>query len=133
LTPHVGELARLIQDDPTHIEVHRVEIAQSAAARFKSIVVLKGSPTVTATSAGMAYLNSTGNPGMATIGSGDVLTGLIAGLLAQGMKAEEAAYSGVFIHGTAGDLAAQQFGQKSMLALDILDQMAPALRAFEVA
>ena len=131
LTPHVGELARLTQDDPTQIEMRRVEVARNAAARFKSVLVLKGSPTVTATPAGMGYLNSTGNPGMATIGSGDVLTGLIAGLLAQGMKAEEAAYSGVFIHGMAGDLAARRFGQRSMLALDILDQMAPAIRALE--
>jgi NAD(P)H-hydrate epimerase len=92
---------------------------------------LKGSPTVTATPAGITYLNSTGNPGMATIGSGDVLTGLIAGLLAQGMKPEAAAFAGVFVHGLAGDFAAQRFGQKSMLALDILDQVGPALHSLE--
>jgi NAD(P)H-hydrate epimerase len=131
LTPHVGELSRITRDDPANIEVHRVEIARVAARRFNSVLVLKGSPTVTATPSGITYLNSTGNPGMATIGSGDVLTGLIAGLLAQGMAPSEAAFSGVFIHGMAGDFAARRFGQKSMLALDILDQLAPAIHTLE--
>jgi NAD(P)H-hydrate epimerase len=123
LTPHVGELSRLTGEEPGWIESCRVNTARKAAKRLASIVVLKGAPTVTATPEGMTYLNSTGNPGMATAGAGDVLTGIIASLLAQGMRPEQAAYSGVFIHGMAGDLARKRLGPRSVMALDLIKQL----------
>jgi NAD(P)H-hydrate epimerase len=131
LTPHAGELGRLTQQHASEIESRRVESSRSAAAKFRAVVVLKGNPTATADPDGNVFLNSTGNPGMATIGSGDVLTGLISGLRAQGMTAREAAYGGVFVHGLAGDLGAQELGQRSLLALDILKHIPAALRKVE--
>jgi hydroxyethylthiazole kinase-like uncharacterized protein yjeF len=131
LTPHVGELSRIMRHDAGHIETLRVEYAPKAAGALHSIVVLKGSPTITATPSGTTYMNSTGNPGMATAGAGDVLTGLIAGLVGQGMSAPVAAYSGVLIHGLAGDLAAKSYGERSMMALDIFDRIPDTLRMVE--
>jgi NAD(P)H-hydrate epimerase len=131
LTPHSGELGRLTGIGAAQIEVSRVESARAAARRFGGVVVLKGAPTATADAGGDVYLNSTGNPGMATIGAGDVLTGLIAGLRAQGMTSLEAAYSGVFIHGLAGDLGATRRGERSLLALDILEHVPSALVRLE--
>ena len=126
LTPHAGELARLTGGQAGEAGRNRVEQARDAANRFGVVVVLKGAPTATADVSGNVYLNSTGNPGMATIGSGDVLTGLIAGLRAQKMKTIEAAWSGVFIHGLAGDLAASELGERSLLAMDILERVPAA-------
>jgi NAD(P)H-hydrate epimerase len=121
----------MMEDDAAFLEIHRIEAARKAARSLKSVLVLKGAPTVTAWTDGTAVVNSTGNPGMATIGAGDVLAGLIGGLLAQGMNAFEAGFAGVFLHGRAGDLAAARYGQRSILAADILDHLAPALLALE--
>lgn len=126
LTPHAGELARLVRGESAVLETHRIDAARDAARSLKSVLVLKGAPTLTARADGTAVVNSTGNPGMATLGAGDVLAGLIGGLLAQGMDAFEAGYTGVFLHGRAGDLAATRYGKRSMLATDILDHLAPA-------
>ncbi len=131
LTPHMGELSRLTKQDGQHMELHRVEAARNAAKRLSAIVALKGAPTVTGTSPGITFVNSTGNPGMATAGAGDVLTGIIASLVAQGMSAEEATYSGVFVHGMAGDLAAQRFGQRGLLALDLIKQLPDVFKNLE--
>jgi ADP-dependent NAD(P)H-hydrate dehydratase / NAD(P)H-hydrate epimerase len=131
VTPHSGELARLTGHSAEEIERSRVESVRTAAERFHSVVVLKGAPTATADSGGDVYLNSTGNPGMATIGSGDVLTGLIAGLRVQGMTSLQAAYGGAFLHGLAGDIGAERVGQRSLLALDILDHIPSALMRLE--
>lgn len=131
ITPHVGELRLLTKLDKDFIEVNRVEVARTWAKRLHCTLVLKGSPTTTGSTDGKVYLNSTGNPGMATAGSGDVLTGIIASLLAQGMKGEEAAYSGVFIHGMAGDIAAKKFGERSLMAMDILDSISETLQRIE--
>jgi NAD(P)H-hydrate epimerase len=131
LTPHVGELGRLTGDDPKYIEAYRVNAARKAARDFGTIVVLKGAPTVTGSPEGSTYVNSTGNPGMATAGTGDVLTGVIASLLAQGMEPESAAYSGVLIHGFAGDRAAKQLGQRSIMALDLVRQLPRTLETLE--
>lgn len=131
ITPHVGELRLLTKLDAQFIESHRVEVARTEAKRLNSILVLKGSPTVTGTPRGEAFVNSTGNPGMATAGSGDVLTGIIASLLAQGMLPAEAAYAGVFVHGRAGDIAARTFGERGMMAMDILDCIPEALKEIE--
>ncbi len=127
LTPHTGEFASLAGGDAADADMFRVTAARDAARRFASVVVLKGAPTVTAGPGGAAYVNSTGNPGMATIGSGDVLTGLVAGIMAQGTPLERAAYAGVFVHGLAGDLAADRLGMRSLFATDIADSIPAAL------
>lgn len=107
LTPHPGEMARLTGLSVAEIEADRVEVAREYAEKWQSVVVLKGVPTVVALPGGESYLNVNGNPSMATGGSGDVLTGLIAALAAQGMEAADAAVAGVYLHGLAGDLAAE--------------------------
>ena len=94
-------------------------------------VVLKGNKTVIATPQGEVYVNITGNPGMATAGSGDVLCGMITGLIAQGLKPHQAAFAGVFLHGRAGDLAAQARGQRGMVAGDLLAALPDVLRGLE--
>ena len=126
LTPHAGELGRLLGKAAADIERDRLESARVAAKRFKCIVVLKGAPTVTAVEQGSVYVNTTGNPGMATIGTGDILTGIISSFWAQGMEPVAASYGGVFLHGRAGDLAAARLGERSLLALDLADHLAPA-------
>ena len=127
LTPHTGELARLVGGESAAHDRLRVESVRSSAHALGSIVVLKGAPTVTAEK-GTVIVNSTGNPGMATIGSGDVLSGTIAGLVGQHLDSFSAAYAGVFLHGKAGDLAAEEFGERSMLATDILSHIPHALK-----
>ncbi|TAK63426.1 MAG: NAD(P)H-hydrate dehydratase [Bacteroidetes bacterium] len=131
LTPHVGELSRLIRLSSEEIESDRVEIARKTAKRFNVTLVLKGAPTVTATPEGTVSINSTGNPGMATAGSGDVLTGIIAGLWGQGMVPCQAAAVGVYLHGRAGDIAKEKFGEKSLLAMDIQQFLKEAMREVE--
>jgi NAD(P)H-hydrate epimerase len=122
LTPHPGEMARLTgskvdeTDDDRHLAA--VRLAQVDSSR-RTIVVLKGHRTVVA-SANEVSFNETGNPGMATAGAGDVLTGIIAGLLAQGMEPWEAAQLGVYLHGLAGDLAAARHGEISLVATDLI-------------
>lgn len=131
LTPHVGELARLIGRPSREIEVARVDTARTTASALKSIVVLKGSPTVIATPEGHVYLNPTGNPGMATAGAGDVLAGVISAFVGQGMNPEQAAYAGVFVHGRAGDKATVQFGQRGLMAMDIAEALPGTLAELE--
>ena len=106
LTPHVGEFSRLTGISAKDVERARIEAAVSYAKEINSIVVLKGVPTVTADPSGAAWLNTTGNPGMATGGMGDTLTGIIAALIGQGAALLSAAYAGVYWHGAAGNLAA---------------------------
>ena len=119
LTPHIGEFVRLTGLDKQEIVEHALERARRFALDYGLTLVLKGGPTLIATADGKVLVNPTGNAGMATAGSGDVLTGLIAGLIAQGLKAEEAAYLGVFLHGRAGDLVRDQQGEWGMKASDI--------------
>jgi len=128
LTPHPGELARLIDVSKEEIKKNPIEIARQAAADWRHTLVLKGAPTVIADADGEVLINSTGNAGMATAGSGDVLTGLIAGLLGQ-MPHDDpaslvrAAALGVHLHGLAGDCARDALGEWSMLAGDILNSI----------
>jgi NAD(P)H-hydrate epimerase len=131
LTPHAGELSRLTGWSSARIESDRVAAARESAGIFRSVVVLKGSGSVISGPGGASFINSTGNPGMATIGSGDVLTGLIAGLIAQGLDAERAAWAGAFLHGLAGDMGAEKYGMRSLLAMDILSTLPNALNAVE--
>lgn len=133
-TPHVGELKRLIDTyiciyggDSVSVSIsgnedmRRMAAVQSMAARLGSVFVVKGAHTMICTPDGRVRFNMTGNPGMAKGGSGDVLTGLIAGLRARGLDAEDAAVAGVMFHGLAGDRAASLKGEESMNASDILD------------
>jgi len=131
LTPHIGELSRLLKTDPRELELNRVAIAREGADALKSIVVVKGAPSITGIPNGSSYVNPTGNPGMATAGAGDVLTGIIAGLLGQGMSPTEAAFCGVYIHGLAGDMAARRYGQRSLMALDMLEETHDAIKSLE--
>ena len=131
LTPHAGELGIISERESSLIENERVDAARQTAKALRCIVCLKGSPTVTALPSGEALLNSTGNPGMATIGSGDVLTGIVASLLGQRLSPDAAAYSGVFLHGLAGDLAAAKLGQRSLMAMDILNHISNAMSVVE--
>lgn len=132
LTPHSGEFSRLTGKSSKEIETSRIESARMFATATKGTIVLKGAPTATASADGSVYLNSTGNPGMATVGSGDVLTGLIAALWAQGMEQEAAAYSGVFLHGFAGDLASKAYGERSLVAHDLIDFLSQAFKDVEL-
>ena len=130
LTPHPGEFARLVGKVP--LDDERVSAAAELARRDPSantVVVLKGYHTVV-TDGGRFSLNHTGNPGMATGGSGDVLTGVITALLCQGLAPFEAARLGVHVHGLAGDLAAAEFGQVSLIATDLIDYLPRAFRGF---
>ena len=126
LTPHVKEFDRLVGDSANSYE--RLMKAQSFATEHKVCVVLKGAYTAICTPAGNIYFNECGNPGMATAGSGDVLTGVILGLLAQGYAPETAAVIGVFIHGTAGDLAANFLSEESLIASDIIEMLGKAFK-----
>lgn len=128
ITPHYGELSRLMKSEIAMIKEQPLKYAREAAVKFNCITVLKGAPTVTAFPDGTAWINSTGNSGMATAGSGDVLSGLIGGLLAQGASTEKAAVLGAYLHGLAGDLAAKDKTEYCLLAGDIVDHLPQAYR-----
>jgi NAD(P)H-hydrate epimerase len=122
LTPHPGEMARLIEKKIDHVTANRVDVASDFAKRRNAYVVLKGHRTVVAAPDGSVYINPTGNPGMATGGTGDILTGVIAGILAQehlGSFIERLCLA-VYLHGLAGDLAAEELGEESLVATDLL-------------
>ncbi len=121
LTPHPKELSRLTGSTVQEIQGNRLAAAQAAAERFGCTVVLKGARTVIASQDGRAFINPTGNSAMATAGSGDVLSGIISGLMAQGMTPFEAAIAGAYVHGAAGDLASEEIGTTGIIAADIMD------------
>lgn len=133
LTPHPGEMAHLLATTTSNIQSEREASAMALARRVmkepdgRAVVVLKGHQSVI-TDGHTKRINKTGNPGMATGGSGDVLTGIIAGLIAQGMDVFDAAVLGTHIHGLAGDLAAKTLGQTSMIASDLVDYLPKAFR-----
>lgn len=129
LTPHPGEMARLETDATTQsVNADRIGTARRFARERGAFVVLKGARTVIARPDGLVAICPTGNPGMATAGTGDVLTGMIVGLLAQGVPPWEAACAATYFHGSAGDLAARQLGQAGMLASDLIAQIPYALQ-----
>ncbi|MEK7792900.1 MAG: NAD(P)H-hydrate dehydratase [Candidatus Hydrogenedentota bacterium] len=131
LTPHPGEMARLTGLSTKEVQADREGVAARFAASWGCVVVLKGAGTVVAVPNGEVFVNTTGNSGMATGGTGDVLTGLIGGLLAQGMTALDAALLGVYLHGFAGDLAAREMTQSGLIASDIVDHLGNAWRMLE--
>jgi hydroxyethylthiazole kinase-like uncharacterized protein yjeF len=123
LTPHPGEMGRLMGISAREVQENRIETAEELSRRWNVVTVLKGSRTVVALPDGTKFINTTGNSGMATGGSGDVLTGIIAGLIAQGLTPSDAAAAGVYIHGYAGDRAAFNKGEHGMTAGDIADEL----------
>ena len=123
LTPHPGEMARLLETTPKQIQQDRVATARHFAERFGVHVVLKGAATVVADPDGSVHINSTGNSGMAAGGMGDVLTGLIAGFIAQGYPVAAAAKLGVYLHGLAGDHLFEQRGPFGFLATEVMDRI----------
>jgi NAD(P)H-hydrate epimerase len=127
LTPHAGEAARLLGIDKREIVSNPVDFARRVAIEHSLVMVLKGAPTVIAGPEGDAFINPTGNQGLATAGSGDVLTGIIAGLLAQGVPALDAACSGVYIHGHLGDMLLEAKGYFGYLAGELADRIPEAL------
>ncbi len=134
LTPHPGELARLIPQQgilSSRIDTERIDMAREWAKTWNAILVLKGAPTVIGDLDDTVYVNSTGNSGMATGGTGDVLTGLIAGFLAQKLSPLHSALCGVYLHGLAGDLASERIGQRALLAGDLLDFIGNAFFVLE--
>jgi NAD(P)H-hydrate epimerase len=130
LTPHPGEFARLLRTKTAEVQSHREELAAQFAKRHGVVVVLKGRQTVVTDGARLS-INTTGNPGMATGGTGDVLTGVITALICQGLAPYDAARLGTHVHGLAGDLAAQELGQVSLIASDLVKFLPAAFRAVE--
>lgn len=128
LTPHPGEMSRLTALGAKKILKDPACIARQFAQEYNVILLLKGHHTVVAGPDGRIYINKTGNAGMATAGSGDVLTGMIAALLAQGLSGFEAARWGAYLHGKAGDLAASAKTRAGMIATDIIDNIPKAIK-----
>jgi NAD(P)H-hydrate epimerase len=131
ITPHPGEMSRLTGLAVEEIQSNRLEIARKYAADWGVTVVLKGNQTVVAGPSGEVFININGNPGMATAGSGDVLSGIILGLMAQGLKPQSAAVAGVYVHGCAGDRAAAITGQRALVAGDLLHHLPYILHELE--
>lgn len=129
ITPHPGEAARLLGRKTSEINGDRLGSSKELATVTGAVTVLKGAGSVVATPEGKTYINTTGNPGMATGGSGDVLTGVIAALAGQGLDPEAAAAAGVFLHGLAGDLASDQMGEYGLVASDIANMVALAIKS----
>jgi NAD(P)H-hydrate epimerase len=129
LTPHEGEMARLLGTSPESVRADRLGVARGFAAKWGVTLVLKGFRTIVAAPGGTAHVNPTGNPGMATAGAGDVLTGIIAAFIGCGMAASEAALAGAYLHGLAGDLAAAELGEASVTASDIIRHLPTAMKA----
>ncbi len=131
LTPHPGEMSRLCGKSVSEIQERRAEIAAEFARRYKVTLLLKGSHTVIASPRGEVHQNPTGNSGMASGGMGDVLTGVIASLLGQGMEGYQAAVLGAFLHGLAGDMAAEELGEFGMLAGDVVKKLPYASKVLQ--
>jgi NAD(P)H-hydrate epimerase len=114
------------------IELNRVETARRVAAEYNVVVILKGAPTVVARPGGDVFINSTGNPGMATAGAGDVLAGVVVALLGQKLNALDASMAGVYLHGLAGDIAKENLGAMSLISTDIMRCLPSALMRLKV-
>ena len=128
ITPHPGEMARLVNKSREYIKNNRLNVAKKFSRDYNAVVVLKGADTIVAAPDMDYYINNTGNPGMATAGSGDVLAGIIAGFLGQGLKAFDASVLGVYVHGLAGDFAAKDKGETGLIAGDILENIPYAIK-----
>lgn len=131
LTPHPMELARLMESTVEQVQKDREAAAVTAAQKVNAIVALKGHRTVIADQNGVLWVNTTGNAGMATAGMGDVLSGMIGGLLAQGVSPADAACGGVYLHGLAGDKAAKRLCQRALLPTDVLEELGTLFAEWE--
>ncbi|MCF7894443.1 MAG: NAD(P)H-hydrate dehydratase [Candidatus Omnitrophica bacterium] len=131
LTPHLGEFSRLVKKKIRQIKENRKELAKNFALRYNLNLALKGHRTLV-TNGKMVFENDTGNPAMATAGTGDVLSGMIAGLIAQGINSYEATKLGVHLHGLAGDLAAQEKTQSCVVASDLINYLPQAIKKLPV-
>ena len=129
ITPHPGEMARLLHTSPKGIHRDKWKIVRELSDKYGITVLLKGAHSVVAGSDKKIYINSTGNPGMASGGMGDVLTGIIASFIAQEFKPLEATKLGIFIHGAAGDIAAQDKGEWGLIARDLIEKIPCALKS----
>jgi NAD(P)H-hydrate epimerase len=127
LTPHPGEMARLLGCDTAAVQAQRLDIAQAFVQRFQVYVVLKGAHTVIYAPDGRRWINPTGNPAMATAGTGDVLAGVIAALLSQGLSPLHAVQGGVYLHGKAGDLVLERLGASGLIASDLIEALPSTL------
>jgi NAD(P)H-hydrate epimerase len=129
ITPHPGEMARLVGSSIAEVQKDRLGVARKFAREHEVIVVLKGNRTLVVRPDGEAWVNTTGNPGMATGGTGDILTGMVAGMLAQNPKeAFEAVLAAVHLHGLAGDVMRETMGEHSLVATDLLTGLPEAFR-----
>lgn len=132
LTPHPGEMARLLETTVSRVQENRVEAALQAAVKFRAVIVLKGAATIIASPEKEVFINSTGCSALATAGAGDVLAGAIGGFLAQGLTPVQAAVLGVYVHGLAGDILAREKGLRGVLAGDVVETLPLALKSLEV-
>ncbi|MDD5436058.1 MAG: NAD(P)H-hydrate dehydratase [Candidatus Omnitrophica bacterium] len=128
LTPHPGELSRLIGKSVKEIQRNRKDVALQVAREYNIVLVLKGHDTVVAGASGRVYINKTGNPGMASGGVGDILAGVIAAFVAQGVETFSAAALGTYFHGLAGDMALKEKGPLGLIATDLLEKLPEALK-----
>ena len=128
LTPHPGEMARMIGSTVAEVQADRIEAVRAFATRYRTALVLKGAGSCIGAPDGRVFINPTGNPGMATGGSGDVLTGVSGAFLARGMEPLDALLAAVYLHGRAGDLARDRWGEEGLIAGDLLDALPAALR-----
>lgn len=130
LTPHLGEMSRLLDKDIKEIKENKQLYAKQLAKDYNLVVVLKDNKTIVSNANGEIYINNTGNPGMATAGSGDVLTGIITSLIGQGLEPFEAAKLGVYLHGLSGDIAESDKGEYGLIASDIMEAIPYGIKKY---
>jgi len=131
VTPHPGEMARMLNTTSKEIQANRIESSRKLSVEYGIYVILKGARTIVATPEGEVYINPTGNPGMATAGTGDLLSGIIAGFISQGLSARDSSILGVYLHGLAGDIAAEELSQTALIASDLLNTFPQAVKRVE--
>jgi NAD(P)H-hydrate epimerase len=131
VTPHPGEMARMLNSTSKEIQGNRIESSRKLSVEYGIYVILKGARTIVTTPEGDVYINPTGNPGMATAGTGDVLSGIIAGFISQGLSVRDSSILGVYLHGLAGDIAAGELSQTALIASDLLKTFPEAIKRVE--
>jgi NAD(P)H-hydrate epimerase len=128
LTPHYGEMARLVNKDIEYLQTDIIKKASDFSKEYNIYLVLKGARTIISCPDGEVYINTTGNPGMATAGSGDVLTGIIASLIGQGIEIKRALKTAVYLHGLSGDIGVKYVGEYSLIASDLIKYLPESIK-----